>query len=132
MWTYKKFVFRLVNSSVDWGKHTHKMKNYQKGWSIENKTVGVSRCWLIEWTVQTNHNGPLVLNVNLLCSTSIIGNEEQMAAYELHIGVKDYCFGGDDKLIGVSVMQLKDIMDQVIFNQFTILFYTQNKIMYIL
>lgn len=36
-----------------------------------------------------------------------------MGAYELHIGVKDYCFGSDDKLIGVSVMQLKDIMDQV-------------------
>ena len=44
---------------------------------------------------------------------SIVGNEEQMGAYELHIGVKDYCFGSDDKLIGVSVMQLKDIMDQV-------------------
>jgi len=42
----------------------------------------------------------------------IIGNEEQMSAYELHIGVKDYCFGRDDQLIGVSVMQLKDIMDQ--------------------
>lgn len=42
----------------------------------------------------------------------IIGNEEQMTAYELHIGVKDYCFGRDDRLIGVSVMQLKDIMDQ--------------------
>ena len=36
-----------------------------------------------------------------------------MLAYELHIGVKDYCFGRDDQLIGVSVMQLKDIMDQV-------------------
>ena len=37
-----------------------------------------------------------------------------MSAYELHIGVKDYCFGRDDQLIGVSVMQLKDIMDQVV------------------
>ena len=36
-----------------------------------------------------------------------------MLAYELHIGVKDYCFGRDDQLIGVSVMQLKDIMDHV-------------------
>ena len=44
---------------------------------------------------------------------SIIGNEEQMTAYELHIGVKDYCFAGADQLIGVSVMQLKDILDQV-------------------
>ena len=45
--------------------------------------------------------------------SSIIGNEEQMTAYELHIAVKDYCFGRDDRLIGVSVMQLRDIMDQV-------------------
>ena len=40
-----------------------------------------------------------------------------MSAYELHIGVKDYCFGRDDQLIGVSVMQLKDIMDQVVEQQ---------------
>ena len=40
-----------------------------------------------------------------------------MSAYELHIGVKDYCFGRDDQLIGVSVMQLKDIMDQVVKQQ---------------
>ncbi|XP_023338040.1 protein unc-13 homolog A isoform X8 [Eurytemora carolleeae] len=42
----------------------------------------------------------------------IIGNEDQLSAYELHIGVKDYCFGRENRLIGVSVMQLKDIMDQ--------------------
>ena len=36
-----------------------------------------------------------------------------MSSYELHIAVKDYCFGRDDRLIGVSVMQLKDIQDRV-------------------
>ena len=45
---------------------------------------------------------------------SNIGNEEQMTSYELHISVKDYCFGRDDRLVGVSVMQLKDIINQVI------------------
>ncbi len=46
-------------------------------------------------------------------SFSPIGNEESIGSYELHIAVKDYCFGRDDRLIGVSVMQLKDIQDQV-------------------
>ena len=32
--------------------------------------------------------------------------------YELHISVKEYCFGRDDRLVGVSVMQLKDIINQ--------------------
>lgn len=45
---------------------------------------------------------------------SIIGNEEQISSYELHIAVKDHCSFTDDRLIGVSVMQLKDIQDQVI------------------
>ena len=45
--------------------------------------------------------------------SSIIGNEDASSSYELHIGVKDYCFGRDDRLIGVSVMQLKDIQNQV-------------------
>merc|ERR1719410_2620129 len=42
----------------------------------------------------------------------IIGNEDQISAYELHIGVKDYCFGRENRLIGVSVIQLRDIIDQ--------------------
>lgn len=45
-------------------------------------------------------------------TNSPIGNEEALSSYELHIAVKDYCFGRDDRLIGVSVMQLKNIQDQ--------------------
>ena len=37
--------------------------------------------------------------------SSIIGNEEESSHYELHIAVKDYCFGRDDRLIGVSVLR---------------------------
>ena len=48
----------------------------------------------------------------LIIHSSIIGNEEQISSYELHIAVKDYCFGRDNRLIGVSVMQLKDIQDK--------------------
>ncbi|KAF7280889.1 hypothetical protein GWI33_005437 [Rhynchophorus ferrugineus] len=42
----------------------------------------------------------------------IIGNEEQLDYYELHICVKDYCFAREDRLVGVAVMQLKDIVDK--------------------
>ncbi|XP_066151227.1 uncharacterized protein unc-13 isoform X1 [Euwallacea fornicatus] len=42
----------------------------------------------------------------------IIGNEEQLDFYELHICVKDYCFAREDRLVGVAVMQLKDIVDK--------------------
>jgi len=44
----------------------------------------------------------------------MIGNEEQLDYFELHICVKDYCFARDDRLVGVAVLQLKDIVEQVI------------------
>lgn len=47
-------------------------------------------------------------------SFSIIGNEKQLDYYELHICVKDYCFAREDRLVGVAVMQLKDIVDKVL------------------
>ena len=43
----------------------------------------------------------------------MIGNEESLDCYELHICVRDYCFARDDRLVGVAIIQLKDIVDQV-------------------
>ena len=43
----------------------------------------------------------------------MVGNEETLDSFELHICIKDYCFARVDKLVGVAVMQLKDIADQV-------------------
>ena len=43
---------------------------------------------------------------------SIIGNEDEPDAYELHICCKDYCFAREDHLIGMSVMQLCEIVEQ--------------------
>lgn len=48
--------------------------------------------------------------LSLICST--IGNEEQLDFFELHICVKDYCFAREDRLVGVAVLQLKDIVEQ--------------------
>ncbi|XP_043278069.1 uncharacterized protein unc-13 isoform X4 [Venturia canescens] len=42
----------------------------------------------------------------------IIGNEQQqLDFFELHICVKDYCFAREDRLVGVAVLQLKDIVE---------------------
>ena len=49
---------------------------------------------------------------------SMIGNEEQLDFFELHICVKDYCFAREDRLVGVAVLQLKDIVEQVFFHYF--------------
>lgn len=51
--------------------------------------------------------------VFFLFEYSMIGNEEQLDYFELHICVKDYCFARDDRLVGVAVLQLKDIVEQV-------------------
>ncbi|XP_015191567.1 PREDICTED: protein unc-13 homolog B isoform X4 [Polistes dominula] len=43
----------------------------------------------------------------------MIGNEQQqLDFYELHICVKDYCFAREDRLVGVAVMQVKDIVEE--------------------
>lgn len=52
-------------------------------------------------------------NTYIVSYFSIIGNEEQLDFFELHICVKDYCFAREDRLVGVAVMQLKDIVDRV-------------------
>lgn len=38
--------------------------------------------------------------------------KESPDCYELHIGVKDYCFGRADRLVGATVMQLRDVADR--------------------
>lgn len=44
---------------------------------------------------------------------SIIGNEEPLDCYELHICVKDYCFARDDRLVGMTVIPLRNFVSQV-------------------
>ena len=41
-----------------------------------------------------------------------LSNEDLIASYELHFCLKDYCFARADHIIGMSVLQLKDVSSQ--------------------
>lgn len=44
-----------------------------------------------------------------LLGLSILGNQEDFSCYELQFCVKDYCFGRADQVVGLAVVQLKDV-----------------------
>lgn len=65
---------------------------------------------------QTSTTDELIWLV-IICS--MIGNEEQLEFFELHICIKDYCFARDDRLVGVAVVQLRNITNMVWLFVFT-------------
>lgn len=44
-------------------------------------------------------------------SFSLLGKESP-DCYELQVTVKDYCFGRADRVVGVAVVQLRDVADR--------------------
>lgn len=45
--------------------------------------------------------------------SSMVSVTEQMDLFELHVCIRDYCFAREDRLVGVAIMRLSDIAEQV-------------------
>ena len=50
-----------------------------------------------------------------------LGNEDDLSNYELHISAKDYCFARQDRLIGVAVLPLGDIVSTNSYSSWVVL-----------
>ena len=48
----------------------------------------------------------------IVCSSSLLGNEEEPDCYEMNIAVKDYSFMREDRLLGLNVIKFSQVGEQ--------------------
>jgi len=48
----------------------------------------------------------------MLFCNSPLGSESDPDCYELHLCVRDYCFAREDRIVGLAVLQMKDVVER--------------------
>jgi len=43
---------------------------------------------------------------------SPLGSESDPDCYELHLCVRDYCFAREDRIVGLAVLQMRDVVER--------------------
>lgn len=53
-----------------------------------------------------------VFSPSLYLNLSVLGKGMSLDCYEIQISVKDYCFGRADRVVGIAILQLRDVADR--------------------
>ena len=95
-------------------KFTTKSKN--NSWSAKFNEAFQLWVWNLnsytyKWSKQAVQQRLMFLLISCSLPCSVLGKESP-DCYELQLTVKDYCFGRADRVVGMAVVQLRDVADR--------------------